>query len=50
MESFDPSQSRRSGDHGDVFPLLVSLQYFKRKAIELLPDPAMFLNLPHKEV
>ena len=47
MKSFDQSQPGRTGDDGNILPLLVTLQDIKRCNIELFFHPTVLFYLPH---
>jgi len=50
MEAFDQSQSGWTRDHGNIFPLLISLQDFAWRCIKLFFHPAVLFNPPHASV
>jgi hypothetical protein len=47
VKTLDLPESCRARDFDDVFPFLVSLQYFVRESRKPPDDTPMFIDLPH---
>ena len=47
VKASDQTKAGWPGQHSDVLPLLVSLQYLARNGVELLVNATVFLNAPH---